>query len=214
MTDDMSRHAAKQNPPGGRRVGAAELARRLAFVERLLAHGRPRSEIVDACRARFGAAPRTTDGLIARVRAVWIQQASDDRVIERPRAIARLERRCRQLARARAWSALISAERLLCDLRGLRGDPALLGGLAAAPPAQSASDMSAEEALVELGNAALVFASLARHDPRAAARAREIRDAFNRALGEEESGESPTSPGPELGSTGTWTTGPCEEGLG
>ena len=113
----MLQLAAKPSrPPGGRRVAEAEVQRRLSLVERLLAEGVPRSDIV----AQVGLPARTTDSYIARVRQAWQANALQGREGARTSALGRLMALREQMVEARAWGPLVRVEQLICDLQGLR----------------------------------------------------------------------------------------------
>jgi hypothetical protein len=111
--------ASQKRPPGGRRVSEAEVERRLGCVERLLAAGVSRADIV----AQVGLPARTTDSYVARVRRAWQQHAAQDREAARASALGRLMALREQMLDARAWSPLVRVEQLICELQGLRGGP-------------------------------------------------------------------------------------------
>jgi len=122
----MLQVAAKPSrPPGGRRVADAEVQRRLSCVERLLANGVSRSDIV----AEVGLPARTTDSYIARVRQAWQENAQQDRESARARALERLAGLRDNLLAERAFGPAVRVEAMLIDLEGLRG-----GRDEAAPP--------------------------------------------------------------------------------
>lgn len=121
----MTQHAAKKNPPGGRRVGKAEVERRLRFVESLLARGHARREIVAEVSRKFGASTRTADDYIRRVREEWRKEAEVTAPQRRDETRARLMKLRLTLEGKSAWSAVVSVERLLADIDGLRLRPAL-----------------------------------------------------------------------------------------
>ena len=116
----MPRNAAKVSPPGGRRVGVAEVTRRLDAVAELLAAGHPRRAIVAECRGRFGLSPRAVDDYLARVRDQWATDREAARPTEQEETIARLMRLARTLEARGAWGPLVACERLLADVRGVR----------------------------------------------------------------------------------------------
>lgn len=118
-------HAAKKSAPGGRRVGKVEVERRLRFVESLLALGHARREIVAEVARKFGASTRTADDYIRRVREEWQTEAEGSAPQRRDESRARLMRLRLVLESKMAWSALVSVERLLADLDGLRVRPAV-----------------------------------------------------------------------------------------
>jgi hypothetical protein len=113
------RDAAKiQRVPGGRRVGKAQLQRRLNEVEKLLAKGAARSEIIERTQLR----PRTADDYIRRVREAWHADAQQNRQSVREQARDRLMLLRDRLLQAGAWGPLVSLEKLILDLEGLRGE--------------------------------------------------------------------------------------------
>jgi hypothetical protein len=115
------RDAAKiQRVPGGRRVGKAQLQRRLNEVEKLLSRGAARSEIIELTQLR----PRTADDYIRRVREAWCANAEETRGSVRGAARGRLMVLRERLLHAGAWGPLVNLEKLILDLEGLRGPPA------------------------------------------------------------------------------------------
>lgn len=121
----MPQNAAKKKPPGGRRVGKAEVERRLRFVESLLVRGHARREIVAELSRQFGASTRTADDYIRRVRDEWQKEADATASHRRAEARARLMRLRLTLEGEQAWTAIVSVERLLADLDGLRVQPSV-----------------------------------------------------------------------------------------
>ncbi len=111
--------ASRPAPPGGRRVGGAEVERRLKIVEEQLARGAPRSEII----ASTGLPARTVDGYLRRVRESWRDDAQEGRQDLRGRSLSRLMALRERLLRAQAWSPLVALERLIADVEGVRGPP-------------------------------------------------------------------------------------------
>lgn len=111
----------KRRPPGGKRPTAAEVERRLAEVEALLATGAPRHEIVATMRARFGISERSVGSYIRKVRNRWAAESKEASATEREATVARLTKLSRRLEESGAWTALASIERLLADVRGVRG---------------------------------------------------------------------------------------------
>jgi len=117
----MSQHVAEDDGrPRGKRIGGAEVERRLAAVEAMLAEGRPRAEIAADCRRRFSMSVRTVDDYIARVRERWVAESAEASPTLREKAIARLQALARKLEAKGAWAPLVNAERLLADIQGLR----------------------------------------------------------------------------------------------
>ncbi len=109
-----SRDAAKiQRVPGGRRVGKAQLQRRLNEVEKLLAKGAARSEIIELTQLR----PRTADDYIRRVREAWHASAQQNRQSVRDQARDRLMLLRDRLLQAGAWGPLVSLEKRIPTLR-------------------------------------------------------------------------------------------------
>jgi hypothetical protein len=108
--------ATRSAPPGGRRVGGAEVERRLKIVEAQLARGAPRSEII----ATMGLPPRTVDGYLKRVRESWRDDAHEGRQDLRSRSLGRLMALRTKLLEAQAWSPLVALERLIADVEGVR----------------------------------------------------------------------------------------------
>ena len=108
--------ATRPRPPGGRRVGGAEVERRLKFVEEQLARGTPRSEII----ASTGLPARTVDGYLKRVRESWRDDAHEGRQDLRGRSLSRLMALRERLLHARAWAPLVALERLIADVEGVR----------------------------------------------------------------------------------------------
>lgn len=97
----------------------AEVQRRVSCVERLLANGVSRSDII----AQVGLPARTTDSYIARVRQAWQDHAQQGRESARASALGRLMALREQMVDARAWGPLVRVEQLICDLQGLRSGP-------------------------------------------------------------------------------------------
>jgi hypothetical protein len=108
--------ASRPAPPGGRRIGGAEVERRVKVVEEHLARGAPRSEII----AATGLPPRTVDGYLRRVRESWRDDALEGRQDLRCRSLDRLMALRERLLRAQAWSPLVALERLIADVEGVR----------------------------------------------------------------------------------------------
>ena len=137
----MLQLAAKPSkPPGGRRVADAEVQRRLSCVERLLANGVSRADIV----AEVGLPARTTDSYIARVRQAWQESAQQDRESARASALGRLLALRERMLDARAWGPLVRVEQLICDLQGLRNGHAEPVEIQHQGSAIAAPDFSAE----------------------------------------------------------------------
>jgi transposase len=185
----MLRHAATkrpQTPPGGRRVGAAEVERRLAVVESLLREGRSRSEVVNEMAARFGASTRTADDYIARVREAWAGNAGARREAERGATIARLEDLSRKAEKRGNFAAAVAAERLLADVRGVRAPQELeVRTTQAQPPPEV--DLTEEQIVEELSSAVEVLARALARGPTEPTRAlaeaaRELAEAVGLAL--------------------------------
>jgi transposase len=165
----MPRHAATKRPlapPGGRRVGAAEVERRLAAVESLLREGRSRSEVVGEMAARFGASMRTADDYIARVRQAWAGDAGARREAEREATVTRLEDLSRKAEKRGAFGAAVAAERLLADVRGVRAPQELeVRTTQAQPPPEV--DLTEEQIVEELSSAVEVLARALARGPTA-----------------------------------------------
>jgi hypothetical protein len=115
----MPRNVAK-NPPGGKRVGNAEVERRARRIDELLRAGTPRSAIVADCAATFGMSARAVDDYMRRVRERWAADGAGAVDDERGATVQRLEALTRKLESKSAWSALVQAHRLLADVRGVR----------------------------------------------------------------------------------------------
>jgi hypothetical protein len=185
----MPRHAAtkaRQAPPGGRRVGSAEVERRLAAVESLLREGRSRQEVVAEMASRFGASTRTADDYIARVRHAWAGDAAARREADRGATIARLEDLSRKAEKRGAFGAAVGAERLLADVRGVRAPQELeVRTTQAQPPPEL--DLTEEQVVEELSSAVEVLARALARGPTEPTRAlaeaaRELAEAVGLAL--------------------------------
>jgi hypothetical protein len=116
----MPRNAAKPPRGGGHRISAAQAEKRLDAVEELLAAGRPRRAVVAECERRFKMAERTCDDYIRKTRERWSAERAEAQPSEREAAISRLQRLARKLEKRQQWGALVSVERLLVDIFGLR----------------------------------------------------------------------------------------------
>jgi hypothetical protein len=132
--------ASRPAPPGGRRIGGAEVERRLKIVEEHLARGAPRSEII----AAVGLPARTVDGYLKRVRDSWRDDAHEGRQDLRSRSLSRLMTLHARLLEARAWSALVALERLITDIEGVRGGSSGSPSSATLEPGMAAPALSAE----------------------------------------------------------------------
>lgn len=115
-----SRSAAKKSPPGGKRTTAAEVQRRLRFVEDCLSKGMARQTIVTLCRSNFNMPPRTTDDYLRRVKEAWQEVAKQSRPERLQQTRARLMLLRETLFEANAWAALMNLEKILVDVDGLR----------------------------------------------------------------------------------------------
>lgn len=113
----MLQLAAKPSPPGGRRVSQAEVERRQGAVAKLMAEGKTRREMV----ALTGLPARTLDAYTQRVREDWQAQARSNSQDARGRALDRLLALRERLLAANAWGPLVSLERLIADVEGVRG---------------------------------------------------------------------------------------------
>ena len=116
----MPRNAAKKRAPGGRRLSKIEVLERVRFVESLLAQHATRQQVLDECAAKWCMPARTADDYIRRVRDAWTESARVDRRDIRLAAKSRLLILGRQLREAAAWGALVSVERMLLDIDGIR----------------------------------------------------------------------------------------------
>lgn len=132
--------ATRSAPPGGRRIGGAEVQRRLKIVEKQLARGAPRSEII----ASMGLPARTVDGYLRRVRESWRDDAHEGRQDLRNRSLGRLMALRSRLLEAKAWSALVALERLLTDIEGVRGGSCGSPSPTTLEPGMAAPALSAE----------------------------------------------------------------------
>jgi hypothetical protein len=169
--------ATRSAPPGGRRVGGAEVERRLKIVEEQLAGGAPRSEII----ASTGLPARTVDGYLKRVRESWRDDAREGRQDLRGRSLSRLMTLRARLLEARAWSALVALERLIADVEGVRnmapeGPEAQTSGAAMASPAMTLETLRERLPLLVLASARLALRS---DDPQAI---ESTREALTRSL--------------------------------
>lgn len=142
----MSRKAAKV-ARGGKRLSDVEVERRTARVAELLHAQVPRADILAAMSQEFGAAPRTVDDYIARVRDRFAVETAVSATDERAATVARLEQLAKTLKAEEAWSALVNVERLLVDVRGLRRGTIALEPAAA--PITAFPEISQEEAIEE-----------------------------------------------------------------
>jgi hypothetical protein len=109
--------ASPRRPPGGTRVAQAEVQRRLRLVEEMMAAGKTRAEMVSLT----GLPARTLDGYTKRVRGQWQEQAVTESLDARGRALDRLMALRERLLAAGAWGPLVSLERLIADVEGVRG---------------------------------------------------------------------------------------------
>ena len=67
----MPQDAAKNHPPGGKRIGHIEQERRLEAVAQLLAAGHPRLTLLAVLARKFNMKERTVDDYIAEVKQRW-----------------------------------------------------------------------------------------------------------------------------------------------
>ena len=192
-----SRHAAKKSPPGGVRVGEAEVERRLAVVEELLRDGHARHEVVAAMEQRFAASPRATDDYIRRARARWATEAAATRGTARERTVARLTALARTLEAKGAWGPLVQIERLLADVLGVRA-PQQVDVRTAVPPPEE-PDMDVEDAVAALVESVPLITSLVQRGSvvsldRLRRSARELSAAVDARLAEQEATVSGSQP--------------------
>lgn len=152
--------ATRSAPPGGRRVGGAEVERRLKIVEEQLARGAPRAEII----ASMGLPARTVDGYLRRVRDSWQADARSDRQDLRSRSLGRLMGLRERLLHARAWAPLVALERLIADVEGVRsvtydGPQAPALGASMAAPAMTVETLRERLPLLVQASARLALKS-------------------------------------------------------
>jgi hypothetical protein len=143
---------AKARPPGGKRVGAAEVIRRGRAIEEMMALGHSRERILSACERRFKMSPRTTDEYIQRVKDAWAEEASRTRPERREAARARLLRAREDLTRWRQGGPLVALERLLCDIDGTKEPDAVRieAEVKATPPEVAMSQEAIAEEMAAL----------------------------------------------------------------
>ena len=141
--------AAKAKPPGGVRVGAAEVIRRSRAIEEMMALGHSRERILNACERQFKMSQRTTDEYTQRVKDAWAEDAHRTRPERREAARARLLRVREDLTRWRQGGPLVALERLLCDIDGTKEPEAVR--IETETSAKSApADVTPEEAAKEV----------------------------------------------------------------
>lgn len=155
----MPQHAAKKRaarpPPGGRRVSAAEVLRRLDHADKLLREGTPRAEVVESMTRMFGVSTRAADSYIAKARERWADQSKDVREVERGVTLARLDCLSGKAEHRGAFAAAVSAEKLKAQVNGLLAPQAievkatLTNGTPSAD--ESLSDQQIAEELASIG---------------------------------------------------------------
>lgn len=121
--------ASPHAPPGGKRASRAEVERRSRSIEQMLASGKTRHEMARAT----GMPLRTVDEYARRVRARWQEDAQAHANDARGRALRRLLALRERLLAANAWGPLVSLERLIADVEGVRGTAN------AGPPAETST---------------------------------------------------------------------------
>lgn len=112
----MPQVAAKTSrPPGGRRVGRAEVARRLTLVERVMLEGGGRADIA---RALPKIPARTLDDYVKRVRERWLADAQVERRFTRARQLRRLYCYLRVLEKKGLHREILTCETKIGELEG------------------------------------------------------------------------------------------------
>ena len=124
------------------------MAERQEFVAALLRKGTSNSTIAAACKAEFGMAPRTVDDYVRRVRRQWQADAAERAPSQRAATLARLYDELAELRKAKAYSAMVSLEKLVIDVEGSRA-PAQAQVQLQASITDDISNMSLEECLRE-----------------------------------------------------------------
>src|SRR5262245_32480117 len=99
----MPQHAAKRNPPGGKRVSEVERERRLQAVAQLASAGHSRAAIVTICRSKLGMSVRTVDEYLAEVKRRWAAASSVNLREQRGRMLQRLDDLGLKLERGQRW---------------------------------------------------------------------------------------------------------------
>ncbi len=144
----MSQNAAKINtPPGGRRLGNAQVALRFDFVEKQLLNDASRQTIVAACMIEFSMSARTADEYTKRVRDSWGEKTRED---DRADALARYDRLSQKFEKAGNYGAVVGVERLRADVSGLRHPSSKTDSSASAEPQASTVDRMDDMTLAEL----------------------------------------------------------------
>jgi hypothetical protein len=159
MPQNAAKKEGRTKPPGGRRVSASEVQRRLDAVDEMLRAGKTRAEVVESMVRAFGLAPRSADSYIARARERWAEESKGDREVARTAALARLDRLSGKAEDRGAFGAAVAAEKLKAQVSGLFA-PQQLDVRAAVVPAAPPEDEMSEQTIGE--ELAAVAALLAR----------------------------------------------------
>jgi hypothetical protein len=119
MPQNAAKNRGPKKPPGGRRVGDAEVQRRLDHADKMLREGKSRAEVVDSMVSTFGLSTRAADSYIARTRERWAEDSKGVREVERGAALARLDRLSGKAEMRGQFGAAVSAEKLRAQVTGL-----------------------------------------------------------------------------------------------
>jgi hypothetical protein len=161
----MRQHAAtktgSQQSPGGRRVGKAEIQRRLDLADGMLRDGRSRAEVIRALRSQHGVSLRTADQYIRRARERWAAESKEGRTAEREVTLARLTHLSSKAEQRGAFAAAVAAERLRADVLGLRA-PEQLQVQASVAEQRTEAPVSYEQALAEMAECLPILARAVR----------------------------------------------------
>ncbi len=155
MPQLAAKNRSPTKPPGGRRVSAAEVQRRLDHAEKLLREGKPRAEVVESMTRTFGVSTRAVDSYIARTRERWASESKDVREVERAVTLARLDRLSGKAEHRGAFAAAVGAEKLKAQVNGLLAPQAIevKATVTSATPAadENLSDQQIAEELASIG---------------------------------------------------------------
>lgn len=101
-------------------MGQSEIIQRLTVVEELLAKGTPQHRVVELAQKQWGSSKATAYRYCATVRERWAKEREQSRPSDVEATLARLVRLSHKLETKEAWGPLMTCEKLMADVRGVR----------------------------------------------------------------------------------------------